>query len=757
MTGKVLVLGGTGAIGIYLVPELLARGFKVDVTSRSEHSSGNKNLRYLQGTAQDLVFLGKTLRAGKYDAVVDFMNYPTDVFSERYELLLKSCKQYVFLSSYRVFADTKVITEESPRLLDVSTDGTYLKTIDYSLAKARQEDLLHAASSKNWTVVRPAITYSSERFQFGTMEADTAIWRALQGLPVILPREMLGKTTTMTWAGDVARLIAGLVLNNEAYGEEFNVATAEHHTWDEVAKIYKEAIGLEVKPVGLDEYIKAMGGGLANYQVKYDRMFNRIMDNTKVLRITGEKQENFTSLRDGLLRELSKFKSNPQFRPIDYVRQAKFDKLTGSKTNLDKATLEDKTAYLKIRFPLKAKAKRIKRSLKPRTRAKSLLRRVKHTIRPRTRLKVVARAVVDKRKKRQFGQADGAIVTLTNYFNYGNMLQRFALQEFLRQKGYKFVSYAREPFDVSSPEFDRFRNTAAFVSKHIWRKEFDPDDDFPAYIVGSDQVWCNWEYPDVNRDLGYYFLNFVQNPDAKLIAYAASFGRDNLKDAMIGPEFVDCAKPLVKRFNAISVREDSAVKIMRDTWDADARLVLDPTMLLTVSDYGRLIEASPHKLSPTNRFLVFIIVVNDRKTRVIEKIAKSTGLRTEVFSPNKLDVLPPVEQWLKNFRDAELVVTDSFHGTAFSIMNNTPFIVVEDTYGGVTRVASLVKQLGLSDRLVAASEANRFDFTKLKPINWDKVNSKLDSLRQASGEWLLDALKTEPRAGLRPELPVGSD
>lgn len=745
MTGKVLVLGGTGAIGVYLVPELLARGFKVDVTSRSGHSSDNKNLRYIQGGAQDLVFLRKILHAGKYDAIVDFMNYPTDVFSAHYNLLLKSCKQYVFLSSYRVFADTKVITEKSPRLLDVSTDDTYLRTIDYSLAKARQENLLHAASGKNWTIVRPAITYSTARFQFGTMEANTAVWRALQGVPVILPREMLSKTTTMTWAGDVARLTAKLVLNKKAYGEEFNVATAEHHTWAEVAKIYEEAIGLKVKPVGLDEYIEAMGGDLHNYMVKYDRMFNRIMDNTKVLRVTSEKQENFTSLRNGLLRELSKFKLDPRFRPIDYDRQARFDKLTGSKINLDKATPKDKSAYLEARFPLKAKARRIKHALKPRTRAKSLLRRVKHAVRPRTRLKVAARAVADKRKKRQFRQADGAIATLTGYFNYGNIVQRFALQEFLHQKGYKFVSYEREPLGVSGPEFHRFRNTAAFVRRYIWRKAFDPDDDFSAYIVGSDQVWRNWGYPDVKKDLGYYFFDFVQNPDAKLIAYAPSFGQDNVKDAMIGPEFVDFAQPLVKRFNAISVRENSAITIMRDTWGANARLVLDPTMLLTASDYGKIIKSSPHKLSTTKRLFAFIIVVNDSKNKIIEKVAIATNLQVEVFSPNKFEILPPVEQWLKNFRDAELVVTDSFHGTVFSIVNNTPFIVVENASSGITRLTSLLEQFGLSDRLVTENEASKFDFTRLKPINWKEVNKKLEILREDSGEWLIDALKTEPR------------
>jgi nucleoside-diphosphate-sugar epimerase len=734
MTKRVLLLGGTGAIGMYLVPELLARGFRVDVTTRAARDSDNQNLKYIQGNAHDPEFLRKTLLRSKYDAIADFMNYPTDEFRSRCELLLKNCEHYVFLSSYRVFADTKVITEESPRLLDISTDKEYLKTDDYSLAKARQEDILRGTSKKNWTIVRPAITYSSARFQLGTMEIDTLVWRALHKLPVILPHEMLNKITTMTWAGDVARLIAKLVLFKKAMSEDFNIATSEHHTWSEVAEMYGKIVDLKIQPVGLEEYIAAMGGGFNNYQVKYDRMFNRILDNSKVLRVTGEEQRNFTKLHDGLRLELTRFIENPHFERIDYAKQAKFDKLAHVKINLSETSPEEKHIYQELRFPRKTK---LRRTLRPRTR----LRSVRRKLRPRTRLKSLMQGTRDLYVHRKTKRADGAILTLTGYYNYGNIIQRYSLQQFLRQRGYRFISYWGQPFGMSGTEFDRFRYTAGFVKKCIWLKPFDPLDDFRLYIVGSDQVWRNWGYSDENKELGYYFFNFVLKQQTKRIVYAASFGQDNINNTLISQEFLKYVKPLIKKIDYISMRESSGVKIMQDKWKVKAQHVLDPTMLLTVDDYNELIRKSPYKLNETKQIFAYILEVNSKKEKIIKDISYATKMEVDRIHPYQLDVLPPVEQWLEGFRDAELVVTDSFHGAVFAIINNTPFVVIENLGGGVTRVTGLLEQFGLENRLVAENEADTFDLSKLKPIDWREVNSKVKQLRDQSADWLLNAIE----------------
>ena len=228
------MLGGTGAMGMYLAPEMLKLGYQVYITSRKEHES-NDDIIYITGNAKDKAFLD-TLLEQKFDAIVDFMIYKTEEFRERVMALLESTPHYVFLSSYRVYGDNhgKPITEESPRLLDSVKDEEYLATDEYGLTKARQENILRASGRKNWTIIRPAITYSKDRFQLGTMEAQDFIKRAIEGKTVIFPEQMLDKQATLSWAGDVSKMMSRMILNEKTFGETYTVSTSEHHTWKEV-------------------------------------------------------------------------------------------------------------------------------------------------------------------------------------------------------------------------------------------------------------------------------------------------------------------------------------------------------------------------------------------------------------------------------------------------------------------------------------------------------------------------------------------
>lgn len=744
MSKRVLLLGGTGAIGIYLTPELLKLGFQVDVTSRKVRSSDNKNLKYIHGNAHDIEFLQKTLHASKYDAIVDFMIYNTNDFRGRYNLLLENCRHYIFLSSYRVFADADIITEETPRLIDTLSDKDYLSTDEYAIAKARQEDILQSAGKTNWTIVRPSITYSRARFQFGTLEADTLVWRALQNLPVILPKPILNRRTTMTWAGDTARLIAKLVLNKKTFTEDYNIATKENHTWAEIAEIYSEIMGLKIQPVAdLGKYLETTGGGKhEEYLVKYNRMYDRILDNTKILRITGETQENFMGLQEGLKSELSRFIENPHFENIDYAKQARIDRLTHTRANVGGASSEEKRTYQATRFPKRTAAKNL---LRPRARinkAKGSLLSLKHKTRIRTRIKEANEKVVEKYKENRYKKFDGAVVTLNDYSNYGNTLQCFALQEFLRKNGYKFLSYDRDLPTKNDLSDVRIRWTAEFVKTYIPKKSFNPQDNFSTYIVGSDQVWRKWWWYDNEKEqLGYFFLNFVNNPKARLIAYAASFGKSSLIDAGISRKLARYISPYIKRFHAVSLREDSGIDIVQKEWGIKADKVVDPTMLLKKEDYKLIIEKSKYKLNKVEEVFVYLIAKTDQADYVISAIArakKASISEIKVWQPGSL---PPVEQWLKGFYESKIAVTDSFHGTIFSIINNTDFIVVENDIGGVSRIISLLRYFDLEDRLVLLSKAKAFNYKNLKPINWDSVNSKIENLREQSAGWLLDSLK----------------
>ena len=175
---KILILGGTGAMGTHLVSSLEDTDNEVYVTTRKQRAN-RSNITYVQGNAHDDAFI-RPLQTEGMDVVVDFMVYNTEEFKKRASLMLDSCSQYVYLSSSRVYSDNdEVITESTPRLLDVCKDEEYLATDEYALTKARQENILRQSGKTNWTIIRPYITYSEIRLQLGVNEKETWLYRAL--------------------------------------------------------------------------------------------------------------------------------------------------------------------------------------------------------------------------------------------------------------------------------------------------------------------------------------------------------------------------------------------------------------------------------------------------------------------------------------------------------------------------------------------------------------------------------------------------
>ena len=146
---KILLMGGTGAMGNHLVSLLKRTDNQVVVTSRSKRADSG-NISYIQGNAHELPFLHSLLKQ-KFDIIIDFMVYNTGEFKIRYKTILTACQQYIFISSSRVYADSHTpITEDSPRILDVCKDELYLKTDEYALTKARQENILFYSGFTNY-------------------------------------------------------------------------------------------------------------------------------------------------------------------------------------------------------------------------------------------------------------------------------------------------------------------------------------------------------------------------------------------------------------------------------------------------------------------------------------------------------------------------------------------------------------------------------------------------------------------------------
>ena len=124
-----------------------------------------------------------------------------------------------------------------------------------------------------------------------------------------MPESAKNVQATLTWAGDVAKMIAVLLFSDSAKGEAYTPTTNEHISWGAVAEIYKDILGLETEWIDTEEYLKIMSGEKiinphTRWQLQYDRLLNRVMDNEKVLKATGMKQSDLKSIRDGITEEL---------------------------------------------------------------------------------------------------------------------------------------------------------------------------------------------------------------------------------------------------------------------------------------------------------------------------------------------------------------------------------------------------------------------------------------------------------------------
>ncbi len=343
---KILVLGGTGAMGAHLVHLLSQAGHQVSVTSRSR--SGNVGaVNYIQGNARDAEFL-RTLLVTEWDAIVDFMVYSTDDFKSRVRQLLEAARQYVFLSSARVYASSDTpITENSPRLLDASRDESFLATGEYALAKARQEDVLFDSGRKNWTIIRPYITYSESRLQLGVVEKEGWLYRALHERAIVFSGDINERTTTLAYGLDVARGIQSLIGAPEALGEAFHITGTESIRWKDVLAVYLDILERNrgARPrVILQDLHDFCQWHPAKYQVMYDRMYDRVFDNAKIGRFID--LQTFTSPRIGLQQCLGSFLTQPRFLDVNWNSEALKDRAAGERTPVSEiAGLKNKVKY----------------------------------------------------------------------------------------------------------------------------------------------------------------------------------------------------------------------------------------------------------------------------------------------------------------------------------------------------------------------------------------------------------------------------
>ncbi|SMY35615.1 Polysaccharide pyruvyl transferase [Photobacterium malacitanum] len=260
------------------------------------------------------------------------------------------------------------------------------------------------------------------------------------------------------------------------------------------------------------------------------------------------------------------------------------------------------------------------------------------------------------------------------------------------------------------------------------------------YVVsGSDQIWNpNVVTADGSIDLNY-FLNF--DLEIKKVAYASSMGtyKYNKNDEKI---ILNC----LSNYKAISVREKDTKNYLNNKANLNVEHVLDPTLLLTKSEWKKIAK-KPDNIKYEEYILVYALKKDILLKKVITELKNKTGLKVITIDQDPLLNYKP-DQHLKDigpdefvylFENAKFIITNSFHGTAFSCNLNKPFIVTEPPTG-INRIVSLLSILGMQDRVVRSEES--FDIHDLiLPIDFDSMNEKLNLERHKSLTFLRENMK----------------
>lgn len=248
-----------------------------------------------------------------------------------------------------------LIEESSKRLLDTSTDQTFLQSDEYSLAKAREENFLLSSPNRGWTIIRPYITYYDERLQLGVFEKETWLRRALVGKKIVFSKNIAEKYTTLTYGYDVALRIADLIGVPKAIAQVYQITTGECIKWKDVLTVYLDVLEkyLGKRPeVCMTEQCDPFTEKNNMYHVHCDREYNRKFSVAKIQQDTKESAP-FMPVKKGLQICLQNFLASdkPFTAPVNWKREGAMDKISGDKTPLKEIQgMKNKMKYMVYRY-----------------------------------------------------------------------------------------------------------------------------------------------------------------------------------------------------------------------------------------------------------------------------------------------------------------------------------------------------------------------------------------------------------------------
>lgn len=346
------------------------------------------------------------------------------------------------------------------------------------------------------------------------------------------------------------------------------------------------------------------------------------------------------------------------------------------------------------------------------------------------------------------------LLTLWHVKNYGAELQTYATVKALKLLGCEVEVLDFRLSDTLRPSF--LGKIALFVEalspmnrnfRNFWRKYIPSSKRYRSpekllsnppiadiYMVGSDQVWN----PDITGSHSIsYFLDFGPS-SVRRISYASSFGVDVWKYNNLHKD----VKTLLKRFDFVTCREETGVRLLKEQFNIDAINVVDPTLLFPLYP-----EFATPKLKP---YLVFYPLTEDKELERLS-IKVSTILGLKVFNNNSITKIfgkiswnrISVQDWVKNIAESQFVITRSFHGLVFSILYNKQFAMLKIKNGRNSRVENLLKKVGLEDRVYDSPENLLQDKPWERVIDYSIVNSRIAELREDSWKILKSMLGYE--------------
>lgn len=365
-----------------------------------------------------------------------------------------------------------------------------------------------------------------------------------------------------------------------------------------------------------------------------------------------------------------------------------------------------------------------------------------------------------------------AIMTWYNYHNFGTALQVTALSKVIKNMGYnpnivQYTPHAKvitvtknykelgtyinklnkkikntkngEMIDKGKKEkFEKYieQNLRLTSKCDVDSQLFRLNEEYDAFVCGSDQIWAPTCFNPK------YFLNYVQN-SKKMIAYAPSIGLAEIKDSYIKKRMKEC----ISRFENLSVREEQGKKLIKELCNKDAKVVLDPTLLLSAKEWDEL--SIPPK-EDENYILCYFLGNNKESWSHVKELSKRLDIKIKVLPAVFKDLESEFEvengvgpsEFLGLIKNASFVCTDSFHGTLFSIIYEKSFYTYErfsnrEGNSQNSRIYNILKITNLEERLV--KDKSNID-TKIFIESYKDSKKRLEVKKQESIKYLEDAL-----------------